>query len=521
MSPARWRSGSPAVRAAVERWLAGAPGAPEARVLHDNPRRRLVALRDREAGALLVKQFRLGSGRHRARDAWKARLGASPARREERALRALHAAKVPVAEPLGRARLPDGDAILVLRYLPGVPLVEALAAPARARRALLAALGAAVAALHRAGWIHGDLHAGNVWVTESGPALLDLQHARARSAPSARAADLGWLDYSLWPHASAAERVRVRAAALGLARPFDAAAREALRAAGAAALARAADHARSRTRRALRPGRTAAAVRLGARRGLRARVLPEAELARLLDAHAAADGASVWKEDARGRITALAQDGLRVVVKEVRARGAARALADRVRGSAGRRAFGAAHGLRARGVGAPAPLAYVEERRFGLPVRSWIVLEDLRPAPDGLEAACAAPDAALAAFARLLVRLHRRGVDHGDLKCTNLHLVGPAREAYVVDLEGVRFRALSDGARLAALAQLNASLPDDVPAAPRRRAFARYAAALPFARGGDAALREVVARSLARRHRWTGAGCRLAEAAGPPAPSDA
>jgi Lipopolysaccharide kinase (Kdo/WaaP) family len=144
-------------------------------------------------------------------------------------------------------------------------------------------------------------------------------------------------------------------------------------------------------------------------------------------------------------------------------------------------------------------------------VRSWVVLADLRPAPDGLEAAQEAPEAALAALARLAIGLHRRGVDHGDLKCTNVHFVGPEREPHLVDLESVRFRRLPDGARLDALAQLNASLPDAVPAPARRRAFVRYALALPFARGREAALREVVARSLARRHRWTGADCALAE----------
>lgn len=511
MSALRWKSGAAPVRDAVERWLAGAPGAPAPRVLHENPRRRLAALSSVEAGELLVKQFRVGSGRHPLRERVKARLGWSPARREERALRALAAAGVPVPEPLGRAELPDGDALLVLRYLPGVPLGTALAAPPQERRALLDALGAAVAALHRAGFVHGDLHAGNVLATKTGPVLLDLQHARRDARESARTDDLGWLDYSLWGHAGAADRLRLRAAALDLGRPFDARGRARLRAAGRAALRRADDHARSRTRRALRPGRVAAALRLGARRGLRLRALPEAAVAALLDAHARASGTAVLKEDRRARVTAVEASGQRAVVKESRARSFGRALADLARGSAARRAWRAGHGLRARGLGAATPLAFVEERRLGVPVRSWLLLADLRPAPDGLDAARAAPEAVLAALARLAIGLHRRGVDHGDLKCTNVHFVGPSGEPHLVDLESVRFRRVPDDARLDALAQLNASLPDAVPATARHRAFARYAGALPFARGRDAALRELVSRSLARRHRWTGAGCALAE----------
>ena len=44
----------------------------------------------------------------------------------------------------------------------------------------------------------------------------------------------------------------------------------------------------------------------------------------------------------------------------------------------------------------------------------------------------------------------------------------------------------------------------------RCRAFARCAAALHFDRGPEAALREIVAVSLRRTHRWTGAGCAIA-----------
>jgi hypothetical protein len=72
----------------------------------------------------------------------------------------------------------------------------------------------------------------------------------------------------------------------------------------------------------------------------------------------------------------------------------------------------------------------------------------------------------------------------------------------------VRFpRRLAETRRIRALAELNASLPDAVPAAARRRAFDRYAARHPFAAGRRAARAEVVRESLARRHRWSGEGC--------------
>jgi hypothetical protein len=314
--------------------------------------------------------------------------------------------------------------------------------------------------------------------------------------------------------------VRLRAAALGLSRPFDDDARDALRAAGEAAEGRADDHARSRTRRALREGRAFARAQVGALRGLRSRELDERALAALVAAHEEAQrsgGARVLKADARSRLSALAAGTRPAIVKETPFRGWPRAAADAVRGSAGWRAFRAGHGLRARGVGAALPLAWLEERRAGLPVRSLVVLEDLRPDPDALAASAADPEAALLALAELAIALHRRGVVHGDLKCTNVILAGaPPYTAKLLDLESVRFRRdLDDAARIEALAEINASLPDAVPLDARRRAWRRYCAALPFAAGRDAALAEVVARSLARRHRWSGVGCKLAEEPSP------
>jgi tRNA A-37 threonylcarbamoyl transferase component Bud32 len=513
----RFRFGDDAVRRALSRFAAGG----DAEVLRDNPRRRLLRLSDASAGDLLVKHFRVGTGRHAWRERAKRLLRRSQAERESRALRALHGAGAPVAEPLALAFGAEGDAFLVLRFLPGEPLEKALAAPPRERRALLAALGACVGELHRREFAHGDLHQGNVWIHGGQPVLLDLQHA-VRSGDSEDVIDdLGQLDYSLWGRATLGDRVRLRAAALGLTQPFDDAGRAALRAVGDAAEDRAEEHARSRTRRALREGRVHARARIGALAGLRSRALEERDLAELVAEHEAAQqarDARVLDADARSHITGLAAGPQRVVVKETPFRGWGRAAADRLRGSAGFRAFRAAHGLRARGVGAPLPLAYLEERRAGLPVRSLVVLEDLRPAPDALAASRAEPAATALALAELALRLHRRGIDHGDLKCTNVILEGaPPYTAKLLDLEGVRFarRPLSDETRLDALAQMNASLPDAVTAADRRHAWDRYRRALPFAAGREAALAEIVARSVRRRHRWSGAGCRLAESATP------
>ena len=486
----------------------------EGAVLRDNPRRRLIQI-EGHGGDLLVKQFRVSSGRHPLRERLKVWLGRSPAEREWRILTAVHGAGLPVPAPLALGVLPGGDRLLAMSFVDGRPFATALGESATTRWDALRRLGALVTRIHDAGFIHRDLHGGNVLWTEAGPVLLDLQRARRSRSTRARNRDLGDLDYSLWRHASLADRMRLRAAALGVTPPFDPAARAALRAVGAAASARAARHGRSRTRRSLRPGRLYARLRLAEGGGMRLRELPEAEVRQALAAHRetlAAGGRHLLKSDERSHITAVEVAGRRLVIKEVPFRGLARGLVDIVRGSAARRAWLGGHGLIARGVGAAGPLAFVESKRGCLVAGSAVLLEDLRSLQDARDGASHGDrEAVLEALAGLVATLHRRHIDHGDLKSTHIFLEEEDGRLVprLIDLEGVRFpRRVGPKRRLRALAQLNASLPDSFPNEARCRAFARYVAEHPFPGGNRRALERLVAMSLARRHRWSGAGIR-------------
>jgi tRNA A-37 threonylcarbamoyl transferase component Bud32 len=471
----------------------------------------------------VVKQFRVTSGRHPLRERLKSWLGRSPAEREWRNLMALHGAGIPVPEPRALGVLPDGDRLLAMCFVDGRPFATLLGESATARRDALHRLGALVTRMHEAGFVHRDLHSGNVLWTEAGPLLLDLQHARRSRSRQARHRDLGDLDYSLWGRAGLADRIRLRAAALGVAPPFDPAARAALRAVGEAARARAARHGRSRTRRSLRAGRLYARLRLPDGRGMRLRELPEAEVRQALAAHREAltsgDG-RLLKSDQRSRISAVEVAGRRLVIKEVPFRGVARGVVDMVRGSAARRAWLGGHGLIARGVGAARPLAFVESRRWCVVASSALLLEDLRSLPDARDAAAHGDrEAVLEALAGLIATLHRRQIDHGDLKSTHIFLEERAGRLVprLIDLEGVRFpRRIGPERRLRALAQLNASLPDSFPNHARCRAFARYLAEHPFPGGNRRALERLVAMSLARRHRWSGGGIRGPDPGGDP-----
>ena len=245
---------------------------------------------------------------------------------------------------------------------------------------------------------------------------------------------------------------------------------------------------------------------------MRMRTIDAARIERVL-ADSRRDGATVLKNDDRSRVTAV--DGF--VVKDFSIRRPLQCVADCFRGSPARRAWLGGHGLRARGIGAATPVAFVERRTFGVPTASTVVLEDLRQlaSADAVGPERASPEQVVHAVVRLAIELHRREVVHGDLKASHV-LLEPTGEsgkldARLIDLDGVRFpRRLDDRARLQALAELNASLPDEISDALRCAAFQRYAAAVPFRAGTDTAMRRIVEISLARRHRWTGAQCEVA-----------
>ncbi len=531
MRIARWESGDPAVQAAVEAWLVRACQS-DGPALAASPRRRLLRLDAGACGELLVKQHHTGTGRHRGRERVKRWAGGGPAAREYRALVRLRAAGVSVPEPLALGRLVGGDHLVVLRFEPGDTLDARLARPGVSRdaqavvsrRARLDALGELVARLHASGHVHGDLHGGNVLIGDSELMLLDLQHARATTSPRARRRDLARLDHSLWMRGlSVGDRLRVRSVALGYTRPFDPAARRALRSAGLATLERLREHARSREGRALREGRRFVPLSIAQGDGMRRREIDARTVQRALDEHHAALEAGderLLDRDRRAEVSASEIDDRRLVVKRTRSRGVFGRVADLWRGSPARRAWTAGYGLEARRIGAATPLAFVEKRRFGLTAVSAVVLEDLRP---GVTADRPSGDPerdarTLVALGRLLAALHERGATHLDLKASNVILgrdAAGAVEPRLLDLEDVRFpRRLRERDRIRSLAQLNASLPDTFRDGDRLRALALYAARLPFASGRSELVARVVAASLARRHRWSGATCAVAREAG-------
>ena len=215
--------------------------------------------------------------------------------------------------------------------------------------------------------------------------------------------------------------------------------------------------------------------------------------------------AHALKSDHRSSVVAVPTRAYPVVIKQVRKAGARRRLADSLRGSPARRAWTAGRRLIQSGIGAALPLAFLEQRTLGTPTRSLLVSLDLRQVPTAAErlADPTQREATLGVLSDLLVKLHRSGAIHGDLRAQHVHLDTRPR---LIDLESVRFRArLSDDQRIEDLAQFNASIADALASgAERRTAFERYASTLPFRAATPDVLEQIARRSVARGHLYRG-----------------
>lgn len=464
--------------------------------------------RDAQPSAgFILKTHHVATGRHPLREALKRRLGSSPARREWLALQSLLVKSVYVPRPRAWGRLEDGDEILVTEELSGTSARDSFrAATPEERPALADALGRTLQTLYQAGYRHGDLHLGNLFVTDDRIVLLDLQKARPLKNSNERLHDLATLELSLaragW---SLDERSAFRAPLEPTAH-FESALRRFLQ-----------DHVRGRARRRHRVGRDWAAAEFDGLRGLREQSLSLDSLREIIQS---ADRNPSPRQRRNGRIHLTeANTGDRVVVvKRVESRGLRRALGDQIRGTSGKRAFHKGQRASLLGDRAARPLAYVEERRLGLALRSWLVIERVGE----IDLDCITPESPelarriALALGAWLAEAHSWGLSHRDLKAGNVRVTirDTSIDFWLIDLEDLTGPTnLTDDARRHSLSQLNASLSDEAFGLDaRREALEAYLAHVPFkAEKSDAAgiAAQIARQSLARGHRWRGIGCDL------------
>jgi serine/threonine-protein kinase RIO1 len=217
-APLSWRYGDADARALADPWWQqGATADVSVETIDACGPRRVVRLARGDVRHL-VKHFRTRSGGHRLRERAKAWAGLGAPEREWRALHRVRARGVPAPRPLGLAHDPGGDCLLVVEAHDAPTLWALLERGVDDRRALLARVADAVAALHAEGLAHGDLHPGNVLIDDGRPVWIDLQRCRrARRGGAAQRRDVGLLDYSLRQlGVSRPDRLRVLVRALGL-----------------------------------------------------------------------------------------------------------------------------------------------------------------------------------------------------------------------------------------------------------------------------------------------------------------
>jgi tRNA A-37 threonylcarbamoyl transferase component Bud32 len=369
------------------------------------------------------------------------------AARETRALAKARERGIPAPESLG-----SGADWTATRWLDG-------ARPAA--RADLPLLQRAIADAHGRGMLHGDLHLGNLLVRDGRVTFLDLQ--RARFLPwipgLLRARELGFLAYSLGePLPAELESVRFWRDR------------------------RAQTHWRSRTRRCLRESGGFTAFTHAGESGFRRRDTDPTELSAEL---ASLARVTPFKKGKGGE---LYRKGAVIAKRFARAADA-------------RSAWLSGNGLLARGIAACAPLAWAGR---------WLVMADGGPTlsdwvdADFAKSTAFERDELARSLGSLLARLHRRGVYHADLKANNV-VWRPGEEPRLIDYARVSFGSrVSRRRRVKNLAQLNAALPDIVPAALRELALDRYLAESETGDERESLRRDAISESLRRAHRWRG-----------------
>ncbi len=330
-----------------------------------------------------------------------------------------------------------------------------------ATRADLALLLRALDDAHRRGMLHGDLHLGNLLVRAGAVIFLDLQRARFLPWIPAllRRRELGFFAYSLH------EPVPGELAHVRYWRDR-----------------RARSHWRSRTRRCLRESGSFCTFEHAGEPGFRRR---DVDGSQLIAALAALPGVTPFKTSHGGELY----------------RGGSWVLKRFASPADARRAWIGGNGLEARGVASCAPLAWAGR---------WLVMADGGPTlSDWVESDFAKStelerDELARALGALLARLHRRGIYHADLKANNV-VSRPGEEPRLLDYGRVRFGGrVSRRRRVKNLAQLNAALPDVVPARPRELALATYLAESETGDEPAALRRDVIEESVRRAHRWHG-----------------
>ncbi|MEO8754003.1 MAG: lipopolysaccharide kinase InaA family protein [Casimicrobiaceae bacterium] len=535
----------------VRWWWAAAPAAPLARLadglaagrlpdelpLKAGAGRSVWALPDVSEGVLL-KHFKV-----RGSEALKYLVRPSRAHSEFRAMQAFERLGLPTVRALGfgerreRGRLREAwflGRLVRNACTLGEAQARALADGDRVRVHDLARRALDVTSrLHRHPWLHRDLHAHNLLLTQSDEVLVMDLHSVWRVphlTRRMRLANLARLLFSMREvidlDADAPALLAAYATTMG--EPVDRLVADAMRAIDAFE----ADYVRGRTARCLTNSSLFVSERMPEGRVFRRRTYARETLAEDLERHAAAlhTGTDVLGRSARSLVTRVAaEDGVGRILKEYLDRGVLQTIRQSCGHSRARGAWVAARRFEIRDLPTPEALALLErpDGSAVLITQALAGTEALTTAiarlagtPRLLRGAEAIERAALSrAVGDLVGRLARAGLRHADLSAKNVlatasapprthdlrvHAHAGSPSVWLIDLDGLKAMAPHDPDGLARMLGQLGDLPPGVTRADRLRFRHAYAAAagrdLPPSVTKDAARRALLRAERRARH---------------------
>lgn len=185
--------------------------------------------------------------------------------------------------------------------------------------------------------------------------------------------------------------------------------------------------------------------------------------------------------------------------------------------SPARRAWFAAHGLIALNVKTPAPVALLEEKRFGILRKSFIITEEVvasLPCNTYIGETFQNPyDKAVSRKKRIFLsclatsfrQLHDSGIYHHDLKANNIMVVElpDTWKFFYLDLDRVCFdKTITLKKKIKNLSQLNASLSHCITYTDRLRFYRAYTGTKNLDSENKRILQAIIQLSLRRKHIW-------------------
>jgi len=366
---------------------------------------------------------------------------------EFRRLEELRAKGIPTVSPLAWGRIEglwSRGSFLVTEAVPNaVTLGDYLTAETFSvarRRAIAFKLADLMARVHAAGFVHADLHPGNILLDADDPAgvwrlidVHDLESAGGPLGPAARVKNLVTLNRWFSLRTSFSDRRAFWAAYAATANMPDAAGGEIEQ----ITLSSNSKLWLSRDRRCVTANKDFCPIDFGGNPGHVRRDAPAATFSVMADPEAVLrqPATAVIKDSRTSLVAVVRAGGPAFVLKRINIKRWYTALANLVRPSPAMRSWTGACALDNRRIRTPRTFAVAHARRSGLPREGYLLMEHLPEAKTLDEIPDFPASRLLGESARFIRRMHQRGVAHRDLKASNIMVNGG--ELLLIDLVGL------------------------------------------------------------------------------------